>query len=284
LTVAREIGISFTVAVEPGSPGEQAGVQPGDVIAEVNGRSTREMALWELQTLLAAGSTSLEMKLLRQGKSVDVELSLGPFTREIPSVVVEEGIPVLRIAAFTGATSGQVAALLSAPNIADSDRLVLDVRGVAGGTVEAAFDVAGFFMQGPLGELRDRSGSIASYTGEAQPQWSGRMAILVDRGCQGPCEVLTAALKDAPGIEIVGAPTFGLAGRFASREMSTGATLFFTDAFYAGPDGEPIDSSLEPEVGVQASRQTLGGVENLPADPVLQRALDLLREEERQAA
>lgn len=285
LTLAREAGISFVVAVDPGSPGEQVGMLAGDVIAEVGGRSTRTMALWELQTLLAGPPETVVMKLLRRGQNVEVNLELGPFERPAPSLTVADGgIPVLRIAAFSGDAVEKVEALLADPRLMQASRLVVDVRGVAGGSVDAAYEIAGWFVKGRLGELRDRSQSLATFASDAEPLWGGRLAVLSDGGCQGPSEIFLAALKDAPGAEIVGSRTFGHAGRRASREMSTGATLFFADAFYSGPNGEAIDSSLEPEVIVRATRQTLGGAEGVADDPILDRALELLGQEERLAA
>jgi carboxyl-terminal processing protease len=284
LTIAREAGISFVVAVDSGSPGEKAGVESGDVLAEIGDRSTREMALWESQMLLANESGNLRVELLRRGQSKEVELTLGPFVRTMPSVAVEEGTPVLRIAAFSDSAVANVEALIGEEPIAESPQLVIDVRGVAGGSIEAAYSMAGLFFKGDLGELRGRSETLAKYSSDKDPRWTGRLAVLSDGGCQGPSEVFLAAIKEAPGIEIVGSRTFGHAARRSSLQMSTGATLFFADAFYAGPDGEVIDQGLEPEVSVQANRQTLGGRDSGPDDPVLRRALELMREEERQAA
>jgi carboxyl-terminal processing protease len=282
--VARDSGISFIVAVESGSPGEKAGVKSGDILAEIDGSSTREMPLWQLQAWLAQESGSVQIELLRRGRSVEVELALGPFERVAPSLRTEEGVPVLRIANFESEMVAEVESLLEEVEIARSPRLVVDVRGVAGGSPEAAIDVAAFFARGTLGELRGRGESLATYDSGSEPLWQGRLALLADGGCQGPCEVFLAAVREVPGADFVGHRTFGHAGRRASRDLSTGATLFFTDAFYSGPDGEFIDRGLEPEVRVEANRQTLGGGEGGATDPVLERALELLLEEERQAA
>ena len=284
LTVARDSGISYIVAVESGSPGAKAGVESGDILAKIDGRSTREMPLWRLQTWLAEDSASVQIELLRRGQSVEVALALGPFERVGPSVRTEEGVPVLRIVNFESEMVAKVGSLLENVEIANSPRLVVDVRGVAGGSPQAAFDVAAFFASGLLGELRGRGESLATYDNGAEPLWLGRLAVLADGGCQGPCEVFLAAVREISGTDFVGHRTFGHAGRRASHNLSTGATLFFTDAFYSGPDGEVIDRGLEPEVRVEASRQMLGGGESGVGDPALKRALELLMEEERQAA
>ena len=284
LTVARDSGISYVVAVESGSPGAKAGVKAGDVLAKISGSSTREMPLWRLQTWLAEDSGSVQIELLRRGKSLEVELSLGPYERIAPSVRLEEGVPVLRIASFENETVAGVEGLLEGVEVSGSPRLVVDVRGVAGGSHEAAIRVAGLFATGVLGELRGREETIATFDSDAEPRWQGRLAVLADGGCQGPCEVFLAAAKEVSGADFVGHRTFGHAGRRASRDLSTGATLFFTDAFYSLPGGEVINQGLEPEIRVEANRQVLGGGESTGGDPFLERALELLMEDERQAA
>jgi len=49
LVLARDRGVAYIVAVADGSPGAESGIERGDVISAVNGRSTRNMALWQLQ-------------------------------------------------------------------------------------------------------------------------------------------------------------------------------------------------------------------------------------------
>ena len=284
LTVAREAGISFVVAVEKGSPGERAGVKAGDLVAKIDGNSTREMGLWELESLLARPGKTASLELLRHGQSKEIDLPLGEFESAPPEVRVEDGVPVLRVSSFTEPAVEVISNILSTGQAAGSGKLIVDVRGVAGGSVAAAYEVAGLFARGVLGELRSRGESVETFSSDAEPVWSGRLAILADGACQGPSEVFIAALKDAPDVDVVGARTFGHAGRLASHTMSTGAVLFYADAFYSAPDGSMIDRGLVPEVVVRATRQTLGSADGEAADPVLVRALELLQDEERQAA
>ncbi|MDH3254903.1 MAG: S41 family peptidase, partial [Acidobacteriota bacterium] len=176
--------------------------------------------------------------------------------------------------------------LLKLPETAASARLVVDLRGIAGGEGSVAYDLAALFAVGDLGELRSRGETLSTFSSATTPKWSGRLAVLTDAGSQGPSEILAAILRQSADAELVGSRTFGHAGRLASRALSSGATLFYSDAFFTGPDGVAIDRGLEPGVVVQATRQSLGGGGGSSVDVPLQRALDLLLQDvaERDAA
>jgi len=84
----------------------------------------------------------------------------------------------------------------------------------------------------------------------------------------------------------VGQRTFGYAGRQSMLELASGGILFLADAFYTGPDFEPLDEPLEPDVRVDARLRTFsqteegaGEDEEVP-DVVLEKGLELLREPE----
>jgi len=261
LYLLRERGMIYVLAVRAGSPADRAGVEDGDLIAEVDGRSTRIMPLWEVQQLLAgAPGTALELKLVRFAETRDATLTLGSF--EVPAPVLEEreGVPVMTLAGIEPSTPAQVRALLE--RLSGADRLLLDLRGAAGGDVAAAYEIAGIFTGGELGRLQRRGDApLETYTGDG-PAWSGRIAVLTDRATLGPAEVLATVLRQRAGAELVGQRTFGYAGRQSMLELSSGAVVFLADAFYTGPDLEPLDEPLEPDVRVEPRLRPFAAVED----------------------
>ena len=102
----REHGIAYVVAVDPGSPGVTAGILGGDIVAQVNGESTRTMPLWQMREALAgAPGTEVKLELLRLGSPVKVSLKLASY--EPPAVTLKEvdGTPVLSIPSFEPGTA-----------------------------------------------------------------------------------------------------------------------------------------------------------------------------------
>lgn len=277
ILLARQRGFTYVLAVEPGSPAAEAGVRGGDVLAEIDGRSTRQAPLWEVESLLAGEPGSqLALRLLRRGQTVDVELVLAAFERRGARLDRRDGLPIITVRRFDDGLPGQLAALLD--EVADAGGLLIDLRGAAGGSSESAYRAVALLASGRLGSLSDRSGVIREFSNDAEPRWSGRLVVLIDRGSQGAAEIFASVLEQSAGAELVGERTFGHAGRRAAVELSNGDEVHFTDAFYSGPDGARIDNSLVPGVLITEASRRLSESE-LPFEQLmLDRALERLRE------
>lgn len=288
LTVIKERGIAVVVAVAHGSPGERAGIEGRDVVVEIDGTSTRRMPLWEIQSILAgeAGS-NVAIEVLRRGKAHEIDLELATYPRSPVTLEQHDDASVLRIYDCEPATVGEAEKALVRLAEAGGERLLIDLRGVAGGDPSLAYGMGELFANGPLGSLRDRNGDIETFAGDAEPVWQGRMVVLIDRGTMGCSEVLATVLKQSGDAHLVGLPSRGHAGRMEMLTLSNGAGLLTTGAFYSGPDGEPVAQALEPDT-LAGDRVRELDDDQPTTDLILERGLELLRsiepEEDRQAA
>jgi carboxyl-terminal processing protease len=259
LFLLHDRGMLYAVAVQPGSPAETAGLEPGDLISEIDGRPTRKMGLWEARELLArAAGTSVQLEVLRYSDTLEKSLVLGDFDVPRATLTRRDGVDVLRIPGFDASTAGEVASHLASLRDRDIDPgqggLLIDLRDVAGGEPSAAYAVAGLFADGPLGRLMDRDETVESFAGASEDgaePWSGRLVVLTDRSTLGAAEILATVLRQKADAELVGERTFGYAGRETGIDLSTGARLFLTDAFYTGPDFEPLNEPLQPDERVE---------------------------------
>lgn len=286
LLVLKERGVAFAASVTVGGPAEKAGVKRGDVISLIGEDSTRDMPLFRIHTLLAGPvGTKLELETIRMGVKETVELELRDFTPPGVDLSVRRGVGVLRIDGFHADTKKNVEVSLdeirggsALPELEDRGRLLLDLRGVAGGEESAAYAVAGLFVSGELGVLKARDEVLEVFNSEMEPRFSGRLVILLDRGTQGPAEVLATVLHQQLGAELVGSYSFGHSGRQSLVRLSNGGRLQLTDAFYTGPDREPIEEPLEPDVAV---RQLVAVDEDeVPEDAILEKGLEVLLSDE----
>lgn len=289
LVVLKERGVAYAVAVEEGSPAARAEIDGGHILATIQGQRTRQMPLYEIQAILAGEpGTEIEIeRILPQGSKQTVKFELASYDPPAVELAVKRGVGVMRLPGFHAATPPSVEASLrtlaggpeALEELTETDKLIVDLRGVAGGEPAAAYRVAGFFAAGELGALQAREETLEKFDGGADPLWQGRVVVLVDRGTQGAAEVLASVLRQSLDATLVGERSFGHAGRQQLVELSNGGRLQVTDAFYTGPDRKHLNTSLEPDVGI---RRTLDSDdEDAPeVDEVLERGLKVVLGEE----
>lgn len=281
MLVLKERGVVYVVAVEPGSPAAEAGFESQMIISEIDGQRTRLMHLLDIQAAFAGpvGKT-LALERIEQGQKETLELTLAEYPTPPVELRVEQGQAVLRIPAFRGTAAQDVEASLMAlmdegaeamAGLTDRGRLLLDLRGVVGGDPEVAYAMAELFAGGKLGGLRGRQGELESFENAGQTVWNGhKLGILMNRSTQGPAELLATILHQSSGAELLGENSFGHAGREGVVELSSGASLALTQAFYTGPDDEPLNEGLEPD---ERLRPDLDDEES-GRDSVLEKALE----------
>jgi carboxyl-terminal processing protease len=284
LTVAKDRGIVFVVAVDADSPGAEAGLKQGDILAKIDDLSTRRMPLWRVQSALAAEpGTDLALEVLRRGQTHDLTLTLENYETQPLLMETIEGQRMIRMTRFEqqdlAALRGMLAGLLAE----DVDQLLIDVRGVAGGDAGVAYAMAGLLVEGSLGELRSRDEATIHFHGQAAPIWQGETVILINNGTQGAGEIFATVLRQLGESQLVGRSSFGLAGRQRLVPLSDGSQLLLTDAFYRGPDGEPINQGLVPDVRVVDFGQRVAEDEEAVEDLTLEKGLELLRASEEDA-
>ena len=95
---------------------------------------------------------------------------------------------------------------------AGMERLIFDLRGNGGGSLPAAIDVAGLFIdQGPVVQVKTSGQRLKTYKDDdAGTSWDGPLLILVDENTASASEIVAAAMQDHGRALIVGSPqTFG---------------------------------------------------------------------------
>lgn len=282
LVLLKERGVAYVVAVEPGSPADKAGLDSGDILSEIAGVRTREAPLYQILALFAGKpGTKLKIERLRFGDKATVELELAEHPPVAVELRTEKGLAVLEIPAFHAGTPQDVKKSLETvlapgdllPGIEAHDKLVIDLRGTAGGDEKAAYEVAGLFAEGKLGSLLRRGQELESFSAGKSRPFGGRLMVLTNRGTQGAAEVLATVLHQRAGAKLIGEPSFGHAGRTELLALADGSRLQLTTAFFTGPDGKPLQDGLEPDERVRLLDDEEG---KPPKDEVLDRAIELL--------
>ena len=276
-------GVLTVVTPLKGSPAERAGVKPGDIIVEIDGKPSDKFGVGDAVKLIRGRSgTSVTITFIRSGVR---EPLIKKITREpinIPTVEtkkLEGGIFVIELYNFSAVSPGAFRAALREFVESKSDQLILDLRNNPGGYLEAALDMASWFL--PAGELvvrEDFGGKKEDYLYKSKGydvfEDDLKFVILVNKGSASAAEILAGALREHGKAILIGEDTFGKGSVQELIDLPAGTSLKITVAHWFTPEGVSISNGgLKPDIEVLlTSENTKDG-----ADPVLNRAVEFLK-------
>jgi len=254
LVLGRRSGYAYVVAPVPGSPAEAGGIKPGDVILAIDGVSTRNQSLWEIESSVAGPeNSSVALKVLRGGdeREVTVRLTRRRYEATAVSQKIEDRIPVIRIPYFAPGAAAAVQKLLRAIP-AGTPAVIVDVRDSAGGDIDEAVRTASLFIpSGAVAKVSGKKIPEKSYATSGDRVWSRKALVLVDGGTGGAPEIFAGALHDRGGADLVGEPTAGMGIVQRLLPMSSGGALYLTVGEFVSPAGtELTGKGLKPTARV----------------------------------
>jgi carboxyl-terminal processing protease len=287
--LSRRVSFLRVVTTRAGSPAQKAGIRPGDLVKTIDGRHSRPLSAVVGQRLLrGAPGSVVKLTLLRIGSDpVSVDVVRERLT-PIPAIarMLDGGAAYVKIAEFTPRVTDEVRADVEGFKRAGARQLVLDLRGAGHGELSEGVKMAELFMKG--GVVAKVAGAKAEEqvlsADPARAVWDRPMAVLTDNGTTGAGEIVAAALLDAGRASVVGEPTFGRAPIQRAVVLPEGG-LVLTVARYVSPKGTAIHGKgVTPSVLVQ-ERADEDSAEGVPAgDPILEKALEVLKGEVKKAA
>ena len=289
LKVLNENGLPYVVSVVPGSPAALAGIERGDLVAQVGSRSTRTMPRWQLDAALAgATEKQVELELVRGAEPMNKVLTFGKFDFPLPQLEHREDIAVLRIEWIDDATPARIENVLATLSPQKTKALVIDLRNAAAAEPAAGFAVARTLVNRgaeDLGVLVGRDGPVETFAARPvvegaagnRPAWNGQLVVAMNRWTLGGAEVLATVLAQRASARLVGEPTFGAAGRQKSVDLPSGGRLIVTDAYYAGPDLKLLREGIEPTERVRERERSFAERDVSFDEIILRRAIDVAR-------
>src|SRR5258708_3210180 len=134
----------YVIASMKGSPADQAGVRAGDIIEYIDGKATRDISLYDAKQLLnGAPGSEVKLRILRAGSQpLTLTVKRGSFRAPAAQARMDAGkIGVLRINSFAAGEAADVRARLQDLIKQGAQKLVVDLRGTAGGSIDEAVAV-----------------------------------------------------------------------------------------------------------------------------------------------
>ncbi len=259
--ISKRYGYAAIIAVIPGGPSDKAGVQSGDIIEAIEGKTTRDMSLAEVDGLLAGTPGSvINVSVVRPRRSEPVKAAI---TREIvvdPPVsdkMMEDGIAYLKVDDFPKGRSQEIATKLKAIEKSGAKKLILDLRNSGGGEEEEGIATANLFLNhGTISYLQGQK--YPKQTFNADPQkavaTSLPLVVLVNRGTAGPAEIVAAAIMENARGDVLGDKTFGSGSIQKVIDLPDGSALMLSVAKYYSPSGKALqDTAITPNILVADS-------------------------------
>jgi carboxyl-terminal processing protease len=267
-------------SVFPRSPAQQAGIAPGDTIVSVEGESIAGESSSEA-TKKIKGPEGTQVTIgVRDGKSGEVrKLTLTRAEVTLPNVSrhVEEvdgrRLGYVRLLSFSEGAHAQLAGAVRKVEKEGAEGIVLDLRHNPGGLLDEAVLCASLFL--PEGEVvvstRSRTQGESVHETGGDRITSLPVVVLIDGGTASAAEILTAALADDGGADVIGADSYGKGVFQEEQSLSNGGALKLTVGEYFTPKGVNLAEShgIHPDVKAQDDPKTA-------VDEAQQRALGVL--------
>ena len=243
MVIGQFSDFAYVIAVVPGSAADKVGIRVGDVIEYIDGHATRDLDLYDVKTLLkGTPGTSVELTLLRR-RSEKIKLVRATVPKVNPEVrALEQQIGYIKVPILGAGTAESVSKAVGDATKAGAQKIILDLRGSAGGDLKEGVATANLFLKsGTIAKVFGRKDKVVT-TFDAKPELAITelpIAVIVDRTTAGASEIVAAAILENKRGELIGERTvFGMGAEQELFPLDDGSALLLTTARYASPSGK----------------------------------------------
>jgi carboxyl-terminal processing protease len=284
--VGMEIDIKDQVltVVTPlkGTPADRAGIKSGDQILKIDGTSTRDMDVSAaIKIIRGPKGTQVVLTIQRAGWTEPREIKVTRDVISVPTVTTTkrpDGVFVIALSTFTSSAPDLFRNGLREFVESGYTKLVVDLRGNPGGYLDAAVNIASWFLpSGAVVVTEDYAGHAENIVHRSSGydifNENLKMVILVDKGSASASEILADALRYYKKGTMVGTNTFGKGVVQELFDITPETSLKVTVARWLGPDGVQIPhDGLVPDVVATTSDEAI----KAGKDPQMERAVEIL--------
>lgn len=259
IQVTQEKGFLKVISPLVGSPAYEAGIEAGDVIVEIDGKSTEGITLDEsVKRMKGEPGTNVKLTIVhahnrkRETLTIDreiieVETVLGDKRNDADQwdfmLDQDKKIGYIRLTSFSRNTADDLEKALRKLKKEGMKSLVIDLRFNPGGLLKSAIDVSDLFIaEGKIVSTKGRNTAERPVTARKPGTYEGfPIAVLVNRYSASASEIVSACLQDHKRAVVIGERTWGKGSVQNVIEMEDGnSALKLTTAAYIRPSGENI--------------------------------------------
>ena len=254
----------------PGGPADRVGLRARDLVSHIDGVFVGQMDADEASRLLRGEEGVPLTVTVHRGDSV-FELTVTPEEVTTPTVdstmIACTDIGYLSITTFSESTYSLVSQALSSLSAQGMEKLIIDLRNNAGGTVNSACLVANFFTDTDdvilQIEYKENSGRPATrlLSSRQTRKYDIPIVVMINEGTASASEILAAALRDNGKAALVGQKSFGK-GIIQDVVPWKDGYIRYTSAHYLTPNGDDIhEVGIMPDIVVKEPEMDSSQVE-----------------------
>jgi carboxyl-terminal processing protease len=242
------------------TPASRAGIQSGDLILRIDGKTTKDMTLMDAVKLMRGPQgTQVTITVMRQGFTEPQDFTMTRAIipiRSIRSKVLEPGYGYLKISQFIERTLPDMETALNKLESQEKPLkgLILDLRNNPGGLLEQAVRVADAFLDSGMivyTEGRVEGQKMKFFVQKKEKVREYPVIVLVNGGSASASEIVAGALQDHGRAVILGSQTFGKGSVQTIIPLEDGGALRLTTARYFTPNGRSIQAQgISPDIAV----------------------------------
>jgi carboxyl-terminal processing protease len=244
------------VAPLPETPAERAGIETGDQIIEVDGKSTEG---WKndqaVKALRGDPGSIVGITIRRAGITDPIKYRLTRaqiHMRSVPpGTMFDTGVGYISLNPVSETSAEELRQEILAMKSKGMKSLILDLRGNPGGLLDQGVKVADLFLDNrqEIVSTRGRArGSTKQFYDEAKQTWPALpIIVLVNDGTASAAEIIAGALQDHDRAVVVGSPTFGKGLVQTLFPLGEGVALKLTTARWFTPSGRTIQRIAKDE-------------------------------------
>ncbi|MGB1801049.1 MAG: S41 family peptidase [Gammaproteobacteria bacterium] len=268
IEIGMEDGYVKVISPIDGTPAEKSGIEAGDLIIKLDGKSIRGMSLNEAVDIMRGKpGTDIDLSIAREGQEKPLEFTITRAiitAQSVRSEILEPGFGYARISNFQTHTAEDLRkAVDKLKKEADKDKeklngLILDLRNNPGGILNAAVGVSDLFLDSGMIVYTEGRISESKLKFTAKPSdvlKDAPIIVLVNGGSASASEIVAGALQDHNRAIIMGEQTFGKGSVQTILPMNSEAAVKMTTARYFTPSGRSIQASgIKPDIIIENIR------------------------------
>ncbi len=261
IVITMKDGILTVVSPIEGTPAYEAGIKAGDIIIGIDGKSTKDMALWEAVNMMRGPRHKVVLiTVIRAEESSSLEFSLKrdliPM-QSVRSANLKPGYGYLRVTNFRQTTLDEIKKHLKKIESKDGGLkgLIMDLRDNPGGLLDQATKISDLFLdKGDIVSIKYRS-QRAPDIFKAHSSKEDRkypVVVLINGGSASASEIVAGALQDHSRALILGTTSFGKGSVQTVHPLKDGFGIKYTIARYYTPNGRSIQAKgIVPDIEVE---------------------------------